>query len=105
MYDMTKEYRRWCSSNENWSHQVQGSNGKTYLVTWGRVHGRDTQYGYTCTCDAFKFGKGKECKHIVEAKKHHCMFNHDAVCGGGAEIHDDVCPKCGAEMTTIAILV
>lgn len=105
MPDMTKEYRRWCASNESWSKLIQGSKGKTHLVKYSRVHGRDL-YDYTCTCDAFKFGKGKECKHITEAKKSHCMFNHDACCGGGgAEVKGNVCPNCGDDLLTIAIMV
>lgn len=104
MPDLIREYRRWCSSNEQWSTIVHGSKN-SYTVTYGKVNFGDYEYGYTCTCKAFEFGQGKECKHIIEAKKQHCRFNHEACCGDGEEVKDDTCPKCGADMTTIVIMV
>lgn len=103
--DMTKEFRRWCPTNRSWSHAVKSSSGKTYMVRYGYTPTGDYQYGYTCTCEAFKFGK-KECKHIKEAKKHHCMWNHEACMGSIVDIPEDgKCPVCGEELETIAIMV
>lgn len=106
MHDLTRETRKWCSSNESWETDITGKNGKTYTVTYGRVNHGPYLYNYVCTCEAFKFGKGKPCKHIEEAKTRHCMFNHEAACGGGCDTTGlDVCPKCGLKMVSFSIMV
>ena len=104
MPDLMIQYHMWCPTNENWSTQVKSTTGKTYQVKYGKVYGRDYSHGYTCTCDAFKFGKGKECKHIVEAKAKHCQWNHEAVCGSSLKTpKNHKCPKCGESLVSIAI--
>lgn len=103
---MDIEYRQWCSSNESWSCNIPGKNG-VYQVKYGKLpSSAECSHGYTCSCEAFKFGKGKECKHIITAKLGHCKWNHEAACGGGEPTpKNGKCPKCGRELTTIIIAV
>jgi hypothetical protein len=75
MPDLTTEYFYHCESCEHFSTKVQGS--KEYTVSYGQTPRGPYQYDYHCTCDAFKFGKGKPCKHIEEVKASgkHCNWN------------------------------
>lgn len=85
-----------CITAERFSTKV-----KDYTVNFGPSHGR-YEYDYTCTCQAFKFGKGKPCKHIEE------VINSRKRCGwmqlieGGEPLEKDgckVCPKCGCDVS------
>lgn len=49
---------------------VEGSNGHTYTVRRHEVDG-----GWTCTCPAFGYGRGVECKHIIKVKEEEGPFN------------------------------
>jgi len=108
MPDLTIECRPWCKTNEDWEKKVAGSNGKTHTVTWQELpRGSETVYGWTCTCDAFRFGGGKECKHIkaVAASGERCAWNQEAAYGDGEcdMPKNHKCPKCGGEMSAIRI--
>lgn len=98
MPDLTIEYFYHCQSAECFSTEVEGNNGKKYKVSYGETPRGPYQYDYHCTCDAFKFGKGKPCKHIkqVKASGEHCKWMQFT--DGGEVVRKDgeaVCPKCG----------
>lgn len=93
MPDFTYETYFNCQTVEHFRAEVQGS--KTYIVSYGtQKEGND----WSCTCDAFKYGKGKYCKHIEQVKDKWCgwmQYIH-----GGKPVEKDgeyFCPKCGAE--------
>ena len=102
MPDFTIENAAICASNTEWSYPVPG--GK-YTVTYGQNYGPDAseQYGFHCTCPAFKFGRGKECKHIASAKPLHCGWN--SVCDTGPAPEDGCCPKCKGPLEFIRVAV
>lgn len=88
-----------CNSAEHFSTEIHGS--KTYTVTYGPSRGM-YEYDYSCTCDSFKFGKGKPCKHIkqVKASGKHCAWMQFTE--GGKPVDKDgmkFCPKCGSEVS------
>lgn len=94
MPDLTIENFRACETARNFKTEVKASNGKdSYVVTYGPSNG-PFQHDWHCTCTAFKFGKGKKCKHISIAAKRRCgwdeMFD-------SCEVIDNKCPKCGEE--------
>ncbi len=97
---------RWCESNELFSREVKGSKNQTYLVEYGtRVAG---PYGanWHCECPAFKFGKGKECKHIEAVKEEHCGYGWGAACGSPAnDWVDGKCPKCGGKVVPVKVAI
>lgn len=98
MPDLTVEYHYHCESCRYFRTEVKGSKG-TYTVTYGETPRGPYQYDYHCTCDAFKFGKGKPCKHIeqVKASGQHCNWNQFIDGGQPAEKDGEkCCPKCGA---------
>ena len=93
MPDFTYEYYFNCESAEDFRIEVQGS--KTYTVSFGPgKEGSD----WTCTCDAFKYGKGKYCKHIEQSKDKRCGWMQYVDGGEPVENnHEYFCPKCGAK--------
>ena len=103
MTDFTTHAHRWCATNEHYSETVEGSKGASYTVTYGRTPRGPYQYGWSCTCPSFKFGKGKECKHIAAVKPNRCAHGQDAVIGSPAHYDDDTCPSCGGETTVIQV--
>ncbi len=94
-----------CATNAGWSRFVTSSDGKTiYHVQFEKLpQSADYEYGFTCTCQAFKFGKGKECKHIKQVKGEWCGWHqqHD----GGEPTPDHKCPKCGGEIVGVLCAV
>ena len=109
MPDLSIEIRFMCRTNLYWETEVELTPGHKYTVKFMRMFGGDYPYGHTCTCKAFKFGKGKSCKHI----KH--VIRNQLRCGWGADggsynpaknSNDDfVCPKCGEAAETIRVAV
>lgn len=98
MPDLSIHYFYHCESAEHFSTKVEGSKGKHYAVTYGPSRGR-YQYDYHCSCDSFKFGKGKYCKHIEEVKKSGLHCNWQQFIDGGEPVKKDGenrCPNCGA---------
>lgn len=91
MPDMTLETFFNCQTAEEFKIEVQGS--KTYIVYFGLAkEGHD----WSCTCEAFKYGKGKYCKHIEQVKDKRCGWMQYV--DGGEPVHKDneyLCPKCG----------
>lgn len=100
MPELSIEYMRMCASNEGWSREVEGSGGRKYTVTFGRVFGQEHDHGYSCTCPAFRFGKGKPCKHVAAVRGERCGW-HQQFDGGRAG--DGKCPRCGGETVVIRV--
>jgi hypothetical protein len=99
MPDFTIEIHFHCDSAEHFSTKVEGSKGKFHTVSYGETPRGPYQYDYHCTCDAFKFGKGKECKHIKEVKKSSLHCNWQGFLTGEKPVQkggEYFCPKCGA---------
>jgi hypothetical protein len=104
MPDLTIEIYFRCTSNDGFSVQIPSSKaGEEYTVRFGRMPpNHECQYDWTCTCKAFKFGKGKPCKHIKEVDNnrekhgfcgwHQFMDGGEPVEGKGMEYF---CPRCG----------
>lgn len=93
----------WCNSNMGWGTDVPSSSGGTYTVKFEELPpNAPYQYGFTCTCPGFKFGKGIECKHIKLAKPQFCGWHqqHD-----GGEPKDRKCPKCGGPVSGVRCAV
>ncbi len=106
MPDLTIEYFPWCKSNEFWQRRVQGSRGRTYTVLFSKTpRGSRCEYDYSCDCDAFRFGKGKPCKHIKQVQDERCAWNEEAACGSGTRERpaNGRCPKCGGELSVIKV--
>jgi len=100
MPDLTIEIYFHCASAEHFSTEVKGSKGAKYTVRYGDDPSGRYQYDYTCTCHAFKFGKGKHCKHIEQVKKpgEHCGWMEMIDGGKPVKTKDGYkCPKCGKE--------
>jgi len=100
MPDLTTEYYYHCDTAEYWETEVQGSSG-AYTVRWDNIShkNRDVQYDYSCTCWAYKKGRGKHCKHIkqVIASGDHCKWMQFT--DGDEPVEKDgekACPKCGS---------
>jgi hypothetical protein len=85
-----------CSTSESWEKEVQGKSG-TYTVRFGRGSlNHDVQHDFSCTCWAYKKGKGKYCKHIEQVKSEHCGWNQ--FIDGEEPVQRDgeyFCPRCG----------
>jgi hypothetical protein len=104
MPDMTVHVWRWCSTNEFWEIVVPGSGGKEHLVWYGETLQGPYQYGWSCTCPAFKYGSGKECKHIGKVKDQRCGYGWEAACGSPAGM-GETCPKCGEPTSVVEVAV
>ena len=100
MFDLTHQAYAHCLTAEKWSMEVKSSDGKrTYVVRWDNHSHKNhsVQYDYSCDCVAYKMGKGKYCKHIEEAKQHHCNWMQFT---DGGETRDGKCPECGGEVSS-----
>lgn len=80
-----------CLSCRYWEHQI-----KDYVVRFECTPHGPYEHDYTCTCKGFKFNR--KCKHIEEAKSHHCGW-HEQFEGG--DLVDGKCPKCGGEVEVV----
>lgn len=97
MPDMTQEVFFHCQSSEEYETVITGSKNN-YIVRYGYMPHGKYQFDYTCTCHAFKFGKGKPCKHIEQVKKsgQHCKWTQFT--DGGEVVKKNgefFCPHCG----------
>ena len=101
MGDMTRHAWRWCSENVRFEQEVPGSKGETYSVRYGRTPTGRYQYGWTCTCKAFKF-RGR-CKHIEACKPLRCTEGRDAVVGSPTPM-GDTCPRCGGSTSVVEVM-
>lgn len=104
MPDLTIEHRYVCPSVLSWHKRIQGSRGNAYEVRYGFMPNGDYEYGWSCTCLAFKF-RGGECKHIAAVKHERCAWGEDAFCGGGSshQPRGGKCPNCGEELEIIRV--
>ena len=97
MPDFTHEVYYHCETAENFSKTVISSSGKEYHVYYGPSRGQ-YQYDQTCDCQAFKFGRGKHCKHIEQVKSSPEYCGWMQFSDGGEVVRKDgetFCPKCG----------
>jgi len=77
---------RWCSSNEVWERQVNGSAGAIYTVTYGLKKKGKERYGYQCDCQGFRY-RGS-CRHINEVKAQRCGYGWSALAGNPVTMGD-----------------
>lgn len=91
------ETRIYCENSRNFRKEVTGSKGDTYIVSYGYTPFGPYQYGWHCTCWAYKKcdKRIKTCKHIEALKK-------DSLCeldGFNDYLYDYTedkkCPNCG----------
>ena len=106
MPDLSLEPMAVCSSWERFEVKVKGSKGAEYTVTHSKQsRDADYEYGFSCTCPAFKYRKG-ECKHIkavkVDALINICLWHQQF---DGNESKDGACPKCGEPVIGIMCAV
>lgn len=97
MTDYTIETRYHCKTTKYWERKV----GK-YIVVFDE-HSHNNQYNYkydySCNCPAYKFGKGKQCKHIIEAIPWHCQWDGKIpACLPNGEL---ACPSCFSSIITL----
>jgi hypothetical protein len=90
MPDLTIIHRAHCTAHQK-TFKVQGSKGQTYEINWD--YRDDLGYIWTCTCSAFKYGRGKPCKHIKALVPTICQWNE--FIDGGSVTEDGKCPQCG----------
>ena len=98
MADLSIEIFYHCLSVEAFQAKVDGSNGKKYTVSYGRTPNGPYQRGWSCNCEAFRYRKVLECKHIKAVK------GSGSFCGWTQFTDGDkpkirqgnaLCPKCG----------
>ena len=59
-----------------------------------------------CTCPAFKFGKGKPCKHINQVKEQACFWHSMFGSLQSEEQNKNmVCPDCGGQTEYVRVAV
>jgi hypothetical protein len=112
MPDLSIEHKWTCMTNRDWSVKVAGSKGTTHTVSWNDTDHKNRHnwnYDYSCTCESYKFGKGKDCKHIKEVKAQNlrCGWSQDLDGGKPKKVRrwHFVCPKCGGPLTVDKIAV
>lgn len=91
MTDFTVHAARWCKENVQFVRLVPGKRAN-YIVTYGRSPG-PYEMNWHCTCDSFRFGGGKECKHIIASKPLRCTYGEEAAIGSPTDM-GETCPKC-----------
>ena len=103
MPDLTIEFRRICADALHWERKVLGDSGDEYLVTYGRMFAGPYQYGYHCSCMAYRYSRGaiKSCKHIRQVKGERCTWGEDQ----GEAGTDERCPYCGNLTEVIRVAV
>jgi len=102
MPDLTTEIFLWCEQNAGWSTEVSGSAKEPYVVRYTMFD------GYTCTCPAHLYKKGRpECKHIKLVKDERCTHGEEALCGSPSHdwTEDKKCPACGSNAVPIKVAV
>lgn len=57
----------------------------------------------SCTCKAFKFGKGKHCKHIKAAVELTPFCGWHQQYSSEQQTKKGVCPKCGGETMYVRV--
>ncbi len=106
MPDLTKHVVPVCRSNFDWSRIVQSGSdlSKTYKVAYQEQFDENKpRYDYHCTCPAFTYGNGKQCKHILAVKHERCTWNSEME---RREVpQDGCCPECGNEIVFVEVAV
>lgn len=88
-----------CASNLSWEIRVQG-NGGNYIVRYSKDWHKNpsSMFDYSCTCKAYKFGKGAYCKHIKAAMKLRCGWDSRFDFEPEVKLQGDwFCPRCGED--------
>lgn len=97
-----------CSSNKEWQTECPGSNGAMHKVSFGpMLPSHPVQYDWMCSCQAYQFGKGKYCKHILAVKDQRCGWNAELEPTAQALAQDGgrVCPKCKGPAEPVVVAV
>ena len=106
MPELTAIYTMVCESTMEYERRFEGSKGERYKVRYGTTPQGPYQYGWTCTCPAFKFSKGKMCKHIKACQPLRCAWNEGALTGSFMDAPEDgVCPECGGPLRAVGVAV
>jgi hypothetical protein len=92
MPDLTIHAARWCIENEFYHATVEGSNGETYSIEYGKHVPGEYGANWSCTCNGFKFRK--TCKHVDAEALKKCDYGWEAAAGSPTEM-GKVCPECG----------
>ncbi len=113
MPELSIHYTRICMSNVHWEMPTLSEDfSKTYVVKFTRLDPieesrQGCQYGWTCQCQAFKYRKkpGKLCKHIENAKPHHCGWNAEleVTALAGDKNGKPCCPDCRGETDVVKV--
>lgn len=102
MPEFTVATVRCCRTNFQWEKNVI-SKDNTYTVRWEHLFGNaETQYGWTCTCEGYKFRKN--CKHITQVENLRCGWNQELEPTLNANT-DGSCPQCGGPTSVVRIAV
>ena len=59
--------------------------------------------GWYCTCPSFKFGKGKNCKHINSVQKERQCGWHQQYSAERLEGDSEKCPRCDGETVVVRV--
>ena len=89
-----------CLSVTSFEQEVVGKTGR-YTVRRSFMPKGPYQYGWSCTCRGFKYGKGKPCSHIKDLM----IGDTPGYCGWNVELEPTMepdwvdekpaCPECG----------
>ena len=93
---------KWCSTNEYFRIEVNGSKGDVYTVTYSETPSGPYAYGWSCTCMHYRTRR-VECKHIRTAKSLRCGYGFGAVAGDPVEISGNTCPQCGSDLSVVSV--
>lgn len=106
MFDLMEVAVWTCETNKHWHIDVKGSKGNVYHVVYGYRSEGPYQYGYSCSCPAFKF-RG-ECKHIEFVRGARCGWNGELEPTAVPNYDEEsrpVCPKCGGPVVAMKVAV
>lgn len=114
MPDLTIEAAWTCETNLFWETQVRSSRGGgEYTVRWEELDPPlaekiGAMYGWTCTCEGFRFRA--TCKHVegIEQSGQRCGWNQSLEptlqCERDEE-DEPMCPECGGPVTPMRVAV
>ena len=95
-----------CQTNKYWEKKIVTDKGDQYTIRYEFAEYGPYQYDYTCTCPAYKFGRGKHCKHIEKYMGERCAWNRALEPGCEPAKNDKgepCCPRCGGEVFYVQV--